>query len=988
MSNDSAKKARLLHGCNLALLGLMLCTTLLAGEQALQQPATGSIKDVELLSYEGQKVSSVELAGQPDLDTDQMMALVAMRSGEEFSVPKIQQTIAALRNTGRFKDVQLDLRPEPDGVRVMFILQPAVYFGVYQFPGAEELSYNRLLVAANYIPQEPYSAIDIHKARDSLLLFLKRNGYFEADVQPDVKVDKADGLANVEFHVTLNRRAKFGDIVIEGTTPDEAAHIKDSLRSLRARLTSSAIREGKDYSFKTLQNATQSIESHLQKENHLAAVVRLTGATYDPQTNRADVSFDVQPGPLVHAEVHGAHLWPWTKHKLLPIYQLNGLTPELVQEGRQNLLNEFRKKGYFDVQVNVDTQARPNGIIVRYDVDKGRRKKIQDVVFTGNNHFDEDELDQHIDVSTSGLLSRGKYNARSAEMLETFYRSKGFNEVKVTPRFETEDGRVIVTFAIEEGPQDTVASFRVAGNSSVPLRQLAPDGLRLGPGQPYAQQSVDEDRSKIMSYYLDHGYLTATFQANAQPLPSNPHKFEVVYNIHEGPQVKASSIVTVGNAHTKDTLIDLQSRRVEVGQPLTEREMLTLESRLYATGVFDWAEVNPRRQITSQEQEDVIIKLHETNRNTMTYGFGYEFVNKGGSIPSGTVALPGLPPFGLPSTFRTNQQTVQGPRLNFQYTRKNVRGKAETLAFGALYGPLDKRASVSFIDPNFRWSRWTATASASGEVNKENPIFDSRLAQLAFELQRPLGPNRSRTLSLRYTLTETGLTNLVIPELVPPEDRHTRLSTLAVEWVRDTRDNPIDAHTGAYDSLEFRLNPAVLGSNVNFGKLLAQAAVYKNINGMVWANSLRLGFAKSTSGSHVPISEKFFTGGGSTLRGFPLNGAGPQTTVTACGNPSDPSTCAFIQVPTGGPQLLILNSEFRFPLPVKKGLTFAAFYDGGNVFRNIGFKNFFSQYTNSVGVGVRYVTPVGPIRFDVGHNLNPIPGVKATQIFITLGQAF
>src|SRR5262249_38992137 len=418
------------------------------------------------------------------------------------------------------------------------------------------------------------------------------------------------------------------------------------------------------------------------------------------------------------------------------------------------------------------------------------------------------------------------------------------------------------------------------------------------------------------------------------------------------------------------------------------REILATESRLYATGLFDWAEVSPRREITTQEQEDVIVKVHEAKQNTMTYGFGYEFVSKGGSVPTGTVALPGLPPTGLPSTFKTNQHRVQGPRVSLQYTRNNVRGKAETFTIGGLYGPLDRKASIAFSDPNFKWSDWTATLTTTLEQNKENPIFNSRLGQVGFQLQKPLDSQKTQTLSLRYTFTQTGLTDLVIPELVPQQDLHTRLSTLAAVWIRDTRDNPLDAHTGMYDSVEFDVNPAVLGSNVNFGKLLAQAAAYKTMKGIVWANSIRVGFAKASSGSHVPISQRFFSGGGSTLRGFPLNGAGPQSTVPVCSDPANSSTCAFIRVPTGGTQLLILNSEFRFPLPIKKGLAFATFYDGGNVFDRIGFKNFMSQYSNSVGVGLRYATPVGPIRIDLGHNLNPLPGIKATQIFITLGQAF
>src|SRR5262249_49756224 len=131
---------------------------------------------IELLSYEGQMVSSVELAGQPDLNVDDVMPLVSQRSGEDFSIAKINDTLAALRGSGKFKDVELDLRPEQNGVRVGFVLQPAIYFGVYRFPGAEQFPYNRLVLAAGYVPQEPYSALDIQKAQESLLTFLRRNG--------------------------------------------------------------------------------------------------------------------------------------------------------------------------------------------------------------------------------------------------------------------------------------------------------------------------------------------------------------------------------------------------------------------------------------------------------------------------------------------------------------------------------------------------------------------------------------------------------------------------------------------------------------------------------------------------------------------------------------------------------------------------------------------------------------------------------------------
>ena len=110
--------------------------------------------------------------------------------------------------------------------------------------------------------------------------------------------------------------------------------------------------------------------------------------------------------------------------------------------------------------------------------------------------------------------------------------------------------------------------------------------------------------------------------------------------------------------------------------------------------------------------------MHEAKRNEFTYGFGFEVINRGGSIPSGTVALPNLPPVGLPSNFKTSQVTFYGPRGSVQYTRNNLRGKGESLSLTAFAGRLDQRAAIYYINPNFRWSSWKSTVSFSAERNE------------------------------------------------------------------------------------------------------------------------------------------------------------------------------------------------------------------------------------------------------------------------------
>jgi outer membrane protein assembly complex protein YaeT len=945
-----------------------------------------------LPSYEGQKVATVELAGRPALDPRQYAALLAQRPGEPFSREKIEESVAALKHTGQFQDVQLQVVPQADGVRVLFVLQPATYYGIFHFPGAQGFSYSRLLQVANYPPIGPYTPFDVQQAQSALENFFQRNGYFLSQVRPELQTDAAHALVNVTFHVTLGRKATFGDVVVEGPTEQESRHFERILHSFMARLRGAAIRPGKTYNLKTLTNATQYLTTTLNKQDRLAAQVRLIGAKYNPDSNRADISFHVEPGPVTHVKVEGAHLWPWTRRDLLPLYQQAGVNSEVVLEGRQNLTSYFQSKGHFDAQVTSEVQPDSRGQLVLYRITRGPRHKVAAVSIAGNQSLSVAELMPHLSVKKAHFLfSHGKYSQQllraSVNNLKGIYQAAGFRTVQITPDVSNSGGNLEIAFRVDEGPRDTVGALRIEGNT-IPPEKFAPQGLKLGPGRPYSAKLVGDDRTQIISHYLDLGYLTATLRETAQPLPGQPHRFEVVYRIYEGPQVNTAAVVTLGRKNTQQRLINRDASAIQSGRPLTERAMLASESRLYtATGVFDWAEVDPRRQITTQTKEDVLIKLHEASPNVFIYGFGFEVINRGGSIPSGTVALPNLPATGLPSSFRTNQQTFYGPRGSLQYTRNNLRGKAESITLSGLAGRLDQRGAATLQDPNFVWTNWTQSFTASGEHNSENPIFSSRQALGSYQLQRALTANRTQNLFLRYSFSETGLTRLLIPALVTPENLHVRLSTVSASYVRDTRDNALDAHRGSYDTAEIDLNPGAFGSSVNFAKFVGQAAYYKRIpDGIVWANSLRLGLAEAFAGSFVPLSQEFFSGGGSTLRGFPLDGAGPQRTIQACGIPGDASTCSFITVPVGGNQLVILNSEFRYPLDViKKNLGFVTFYDGGNVFSVIGFHG---QYTNSIGVGLRYTTPIGPIRIDLGHNLNAPRGIKATQPFISIGQAF
>jgi outer membrane protein assembly factor BamA len=980
--------AKLFRAVLLSALAIVSCTPLMAVQQ---QNANAPV-----YSYEGQMVSSVSLAGQPDPALLPQLEL-AQQANTPYSQHKIDETIANLKKTGKFQGVRVQVTPEARGLRVLFVLEPAFYFGVFQFPGAiDKFSYTRLLQVADYSRQEPYAKDHVEKSVSHLADFFHQNGYFLVTVDAELQTDVTDRLVNVIFRIQLARRARFGQVHFTGISPADAESLERSLRSLGARFRGASLKTGSSYSHKRLERATTYLKSVMAKRQYLASQVVMLPPSYDPGANRADITFQVTTGPKIAIKIEGASVRGRTQKKLIPIYQENTVDADLVREGEDNLASYFQSKGFFDATVSSHIDQQASRTTVLYKVEKGNRGKVHAVEFQGNKHFSDKDLASSVPVSKARwwlpYFSRGKFSEKlmrsSTQRIQSAYRAAGYSQATVDSQVIRNKGDVQLIFRVDEGVRDVVEALDVQGNKSISQADLAPKGLNLEPGKPYSQELQNKDRDHILAVYLQHGFLNATFRAQATPLKENPHRVQVVYMIDEGHQVYAKMVVPVGEIHTRTDTIRTNAD-IKVGRPLSLTSMLQGETQLLGLQVFDWASVDTREPATDQSNADVLVKVHEGKRNTISYGFGFEVTNRGGEIPNGTVALPGLPPVGLPSNFVTSQKTFWGPRGSITYERTNLFGLAETLAVNALAGRLDQFASGSWLDPSFRNSVWIATAALSGERNSQNPLFTSRQVQGALTFQRYMDAKRTKTIILRYTFTRTNLSDLLIPELVLPEDRNVRLSTLSASYARDTRDNILDAHKGIYQSLEAYLTPMALGSNTSFVRVLGQMAHYAPLDGgLVWANSVRLGVEQPFGGAHIPLSESFFSGGGSTLRGFPLNGAGPQRSVTVCGNPSIPSTCAQISVPVGGKELVILNSELRFPLKIMSKLTGAVFYDGGNVFRSVGLGSFGAQYTNSVGGGIRYSTPVGPIRVDIGHLVNTVPGVKSTQFFLTLGQAF
>jgi len=950
-------------------------------------------------TYNGQNVAAVDLVANPHRDIEPLRPLIEQKAGEPYSQDKVVASIEALQHTGQFPKVEVSIVPEITGLRLNFLLEPAYYLGVVSFPGGEKFSYTRLLQAANLSDQDPFNGDRLNEGSKALERFLHHSGYFQATVRSETDIDDAHQLVSVRFSLTLGKQARIGGLTFQGTPPAENAQLTHAVQSLRARFSGALLKRGKPYSRERIKSAIASIRRALAQKHYLASKVEEIPPNYQPDKNLVDVAFKIELGPLVIVRTTGARL-TWIPFlagremkKAIPIYSEGTIDRDLVQEGQQNLIDYFQKKGYYDAKVATNFQRDPDKIILTYAIDKGKKHKVTSISFRGNRALPEHDLAQQVVVKKAHVFTRGsvsqKLLAQSAKNLEAFYVDHGFEHAKVTPEAIDHEPAVEVIFHITEGGQTLVSQVDVTGNENVARKDLtAPAGFQLQAGKPFSPRLLADDRNRISANYLNRGYLNVEVKASVQRAPGDPLHVSITYAITEHQLLRVSEVVYLGQKRTRLSLLH-KTAKIPTEAPMKRGELLEAESRLYDLNIFDWTSVGPRKPITDQTEEDALVKVHEAKRTDIVYGFGFEVSHRGGNIPTGTVAVPGLPPVQL-GKFQVapSQSTFASPQGSIEINRRNMRGRGETASASLSLARLDQRAITTYAQPHFIGSQWSSLTSFSIERNTENPLFGASLGDVSFQVERLLSRKSNTRFQLRYDFNKTYLSHLLVPALVLPQDLNVHLSTISATLIRDTRDKPLDAHRGQFATVNLAFTPTSFGSSASFAKLFGQYSYFKEVHSVVFAESVRLGLAEAFSGSFVPTSQLFFSGGGTSLRGFPIDEAGPQRLVPFCNVLQGQTGCVNVNVPVGGPQLFILNSEARFPLKIMKALGGVVFYDGGNVYSAINFNNFVSNYTNTVGVGLRYSTPIGPVRFDIGKNLNPVTGIGSVQYYITLGQAF
>lgn len=930
---------------------------------------------------QGLAVIAVEVSGPGVEHPEWLLPLVTQKVREPLDKYKVRESVQALYNTGRFAAIQVEAqRTAENTVRLVFDVKENYFFGSILAEGAPARpSENQLVNASKLALGDLFSEEKMQAGVDGMQRTLQEGGYFQTTIHPFYEWDAAHQQVKVLFVVNPGKSARIGQVIVTGS-PGYSA---DEIRKIAQLKTGERVTAGQ------ATRALQRLRKKMQKSNRLEAQVSLTQRVYHPQNNSLDYTFDITRGPTVAVKVEGAKIPRGRMKRLVPVFEENAVDDDLLNEGKRNLRDYFQTKGYFDVQVAYDQkEAGTERREVVYEVDKMERHKVSEIVIRGNKYFRREDIRDRMEMQPAGgPLQHGLFSqsmmTRDVAAVEALYRSNGFLQAKVTAEakdnYENEKGHIQVILTITEGEQTTVGKLTMDGAKAISESELR-TLLSASEGQPYSDTTVISDQTEVLNAYTSRGFPHVKFEYAAAPEAGDPHKIDLVYTITEGAQVFVDQVLIAGLHYTRPFVVQ-REMKIHSGGPLSQRQMLDSQNGLYDMGIFnevDMAVQNPDGDAT---HKNVNFQMTEAKRYIFNYGAGLE-VQTG--QPAGSATPQG--------------KTGVSPRVSFDVTRINFRGRNHTVSLKTRYGNLEKLALLGYNQPRFFDSQnLSLNLTAFYEQTNDVQTYTANRLEGSAELRQNL--NRATTLLYRAIYRRVSTANLVInPVQVPLFSQPVRVGMPDFTYIRDTRDNPIDSHKGSFNNFDFGVASRIFGSEPNFARVVGQNSTYYQFHNRRWvfARSTRIGFEEPFSGtksainsvglapsSFIPLPERFLSGGSTTLRGFGINQAGPRDLSTG--------------QPLGGEALFINNLELRsppLPLPfVGNNLSGVLFHDMGNVWatpsdmvnslykfrqpnrntclvptaNNCNF-NYVSQ---AVGAGIRYRTPIGPVSFDLGYNLNP-----------------
>jgi outer membrane protein insertion porin family len=929
------------------LLIVVLCTSAIA-------PAQGPAPSPD---WEGRPVARIvfDPPNQP-ISTVEMEKLLPFHAGSILTQADVHTAIERLYQTGRFLDVSIEGEPvENDGgSMVVRIRTELTYFvGRVSFSGvAEPPTRSQLLTAAKLELGTPFSEGDLEQATENIEERLHANGFYQSTVK--TRVDRNADTEEIQIHFDLDTgdRAHFDGVNLSGTFTKSPARIVRETHWRRGfgPFLAPGWREETEA---LIQRGVNRVLENLQRGDHLQARVSLERLEYHEATNTVTPSLAIDSGPILQVRTTGAKVSSGRLRQTIPVFQERTVDRSLLVEGRRNLVEYFQSQGYFEAQVEFEESTpAPGRQVIDYQVELNNRLRLASVAISGNRFFDTPTLRDRLAISPA-RFPRSRFGSFSQRMLDRdldsmrdLYHANGFRDVEITAKTQTSTVKrhedIAVAIQVKEGPQWIVEKLSIGGvpESDLPyLRSI----LQSTPGQPYSEANIAFDRDSILSYYFNNGYPDASFDWTETPASLDNH-VNLTFSVRTGKQQFVRDVLVRGLDATRSSLVDSRIL-LRPGDPISQNKIAESQQKLYDLGVFSKVQTAIQNPDGDEESKYVLFDVDEANRYSFNAGIGAQLGRIGGGVttfdePAGTTGF--------------------SPRISLGVSRLNFLGDARTLSLQTRFSTIEQRAVLSYTAPQFFNSdNLTLTVSGLFDVSHDVRTFAARRWEGSIQLAQRL--TRANSVQYRYTYRKINISDLVIsPELIPLFSQPERVGSFSMTFIQDRRDDPVDSHRGVYNTVDAGIALKGFGSETEFTRLLLRNSTYHPIGkDVVIARTLQFGWIQRLAGlPDIPLAERFFAGGATSNRAFPDNQAGPRDLETG--------------FPLGGNALLIHSTEIRFPL-FGTNVGGVLFHDMGNVYsdlRDISFRfrqrnnQDFNYMVQGVGFGIRYRTPIGPIRVD------------------------
>jgi outer membrane protein insertion porin family len=882
--------------------------------------------------------------GDPWPHPEQILPLIEVKPGDRLSSQAVRDGIGYLYLKGLFRDIRVDGFPDGDGVRLEYTLYPITVVDYVVINGNHALSSGKILEVLTGIEGKELREEKLAGYRANILALYQSEGFHNAIVS--VQIMPLKDPHHVALLIDIDREGKptiVEDVRFVGNTVFNEKDLLKIMKSKKGdRLRTDLL----------LDTDVEAIRQKYAEAGYPAAKSGPVNVSF--RDGKAYITIQVSEGPKVTVKFTGNRKFSSsTLMDALLIWSEHDVSDAIIASSVDKIKSLYYDDGYANVRVDVKKTEAPGSLDLEFSIQEGLRKTVLRIDVRGNTYFPTKQIKGEMSLQESpgapmGWFTSSPYREdllnRDVDYIHDRYVDAGFLAVSVkkTVTF-VEDGRkAVVGIDIDEGPQTRAGTVTFEGNTAFTAADLL-GIVNLKPGAPYNERLVDEDRYRILSAYSNRGYLYAKVDVEKKTADST---VDIKYKISEDHQVRIGRIILRGNENTKDSVI-MRELLVKPGGPYDYGAILKSQQRIYRFGYFGLARFEPLHPEEKDYVTDMLLTLEERPAGSVTFGVGYGDLDHFRS--SVEVAYRNLWHSAHYAGIRLEESTILSRViLNYQ----------QPWAFG--YNLQGKFALV--------WSDQKNINADTREI-----YYETRRNSASYGVEKALDHVKA---SLTYQYERVDNYNVEPGAILSPDDvGYVRISSLSPSLVWDLRDDIFNPRTGAVYGVVVKDALKLLGSEADFTKVSVQSSWYFPAGAnAVAALSARAGMAWPHRDTiEVPIHERFYLGGSTTVRGYIQDAVGPKAV-----NPDG------TVVPTGGDSMLLFNAEYRWN--VTKGFGLALFMDAGNVW--IGQELHPDDLRASYGAGIRYGTPIGPLRIDYGQKIHRLPGESPGELHFNIGNTF